>query len=457
MRKSLLLLSILAISIMMIASFSLSGCKTTVAGETTAAETTVAGETTQTQEKITLEVFHPWGAADSHYPYLAEIGKAYTAEHPNIEVKVSGEANIWEIIRPRFVAGNPPDLVFAEGPYQLLNYIEEGLIFPLDEALQSPPYGETTGKWLETFLGNGAAAEKGGLNFYGHIYAVPFELYTVLGLYNVGMWKENGWNEPTTWSELLNIFADAKSKGIAPITLAGSDPGYCSFTYVLMVQRLGDAAAIDKVIENKTGFLTDPSWLEAAKLVRELLDKDYYLKGFEGLTSPTQQMSFVQSQAAFYVGGSWAWGTQAAAKVAPEGFEYGCFRFPAIEGGKGDPKALPVTNAGLAITSGCKNKEAAVDFIKFLTSKPSQEKWVAESEALATITGVITEENSTKLMVKVNTMLGEAKEQFDLEPHWGSAFNDEYNAALLKLFHKEVTPEQFVQLLEDAAKDITKM
>jgi ribose transport system substrate-binding protein len=86
MKKSLLWITILVLSISMVVAFSLAGCKTTTAAETTAAETTAAAKT------FTM-LFVP-GIADPFY-YTMEKGIQAKAKELGVTIKVAEYPKSW--------------------------------------------------------------------------------------------------------------------------------------------------------------------------------------------------------------------------------------------------------------------------------------------------------------------------------------------------------------------------
>ena len=56
----------------------------------------------------------------------------------------------------------------------------------------------------------------------------------------------------------------------------------------------------------------------------------------------------------------------------------GCFAFPAVEGGRGDPSTVVGgMNAGYAVSAGTRRRELALELLRELTGKQAAEEWIA--------------------------------------------------------------------------------
>jgi raffinose/stachyose/melibiose transport system substrate-binding protein len=79
--------------------------------------------------------------------------------------------------------------------------------------------------------------------------------------------------------------------------------------------------------------------------------------------------------------------------------DWGYFRFPSIEGAAGDPGMNTGGAEVYAVSSASKNKEAAVRFLKFMTTKEQAFKQTKESGLPNCIVGGITPENGSDKLI----------------------------------------------------------
>jgi raffinose/stachyose/melibiose transport system substrate-binding protein len=125
----------------------------------------------------------------------------------------------------------------------------------------------------------------------------------------------------------------------------------------------------------------------------------------------------------------------------------GFFPFPAVEGGAGDPSDVLGGGDGFAL--GINAPDAAVDFVRYLTSLDVQKEWAAAGWAVPpVITGAdeaVTDENIKPMMA----LLAEANyfqlyyDQF-LPPAVGGTVNDEVQG----LFAGTQTPQGVAEAIQ---------
>ena len=146
--------------------------------------------------------------------FYEKAAREYEASHPGVKIDLKGDPRIWEQLRPRFVAGEPPGLTFPGWGMDHYSLIYENQALPLDDVLLPTPYGETTGTWKDSFYPD---ILKEGV-YEGQTYLLPFYVNLNGWWYNVNLFEENGWQPPKTWDELLVLCEKIKAKGIAPLT-----------------------------------------------------------------------------------------------------------------------------------------------------------------------------------------------------------------------------------------------
>lgn len=124
-----------------------------------------------------------------------------------VKVDVKPVVDIGPQLQPRFVGGNPPDLIDNSGEDQIgflgiLDQLEE-----LDDVFEANTY---EGKKIADIVYPGVKAPgtfKGkfvGLNYVMTVYGV---------WYSKTLFEANGWTPPKTWDEALDLGQKAKKKG----------------------------------------------------------------------------------------------------------------------------------------------------------------------------------------------------------------------------------------------------
>ena len=138
--------------------------------------------------------------------YVTFAGKVVEKKHPGSKVKVSPSTQIAQQLQPRFVSGNPPDLVDDSGANLIsVNTIADKLE-DLSGVLDANNYEGTK---ISDNLYPGVK-ERG---LVGDKMAVLNYVMTVYGLwYSASLFQQNGWTTPKTWDDLLELGGKAKAK-----------------------------------------------------------------------------------------------------------------------------------------------------------------------------------------------------------------------------------------------------
>ncbi|MEW6048615.1 MAG: extracellular solute-binding protein, partial [Bacillota bacterium] len=175
-------------------------------------------------EQIELEVaVFQGGFGLDHFQYVA---REYERLHPNVKVNLWGNPRIGVVLRPRFLQGDPPDVVWLvrEGVTNA-ELLRSGLLYPLTEAMNTPAYFQNK-TWKETLMPSTLYTLTDGSD---NIWGVSLDLLTWNLWYNKEMFEQYGWEPPRTWDEWLKLNDKIKAKGIIPIALQGKISDYNVF------------------------------------------------------------------------------------------------------------------------------------------------------------------------------------------------------------------------------------
>lgn len=398
--------------------------------------------------KIELEVASFQGGYGlDFFEYAA---KEYEKTHPNIKIKVWGNPRIWEQLRPRFVAGDVPDLTWPGWDMDTWALVAEGKVLPMDKYLDTKAYDQDM-KWKDTFV---PSLLSKGMD-KGHYYIMPFNNNVFGWWYNVDLFKKNGWTAPKTYEELLALCEKVKKTGIAPITYQGKYPAYMlqGFFYPWAISAGGFDAYKDA--QNlKPGAWNSPAFLKAAQMIAELRDKGYFQKGAMGMDHTGSQMEFVLGKAAMIPCGTWL-GSEMK-KQMPKSFHMDFINPPALAKGKGDPSITYASVETWIIPADAKHPDEAADFFKFMTSLSMAKKFVEQKNTLMSIKG----SDEVKLprdLVMPAKLMREAKVTYSADYRdWYRTMGKDIESAMAALLNGEATPKQCVDRMEAAAERTRK-
>ena len=314
-----------------------------------------------------------------------EVAAAFTAE-TGIEVELTTDKNLEDVIGPAMQAGDSPDVVhLATGRPAALTeqFIKGNLITDITDVLSMTVPGEEAvvadkiaGGFTETSLTNPYGD--------GKTYLAPM-FYSPCGLfYNKGLFAEKGWEVPTTWDEMWALGDLAAAEGISLFTYPTT--GYFdAFFYALMY-----AAGGAEFFEDATHYAEGVWETEEAKACFDIIAK---LATYTHPVTPSQanNQDFTQNQqlvldnkALFMPNGTWIVGEMAEAPRA-EGFEWGMTALPAVVEG-GDMYSYTWFEQAW-VPAGAANVAGAKQFVAFLYSDVACEIF-AKAGAIQPVLGI---------------------------------------------------------------------
>ncbi|NMC13895.1 MAG: extracellular solute-binding protein, partial [Chloroflexi bacterium] len=182
------------ISVLFIALFMLTACKTasTATVETAPAEE----ESTTSEEPVTIT----WWHISTKDPALSDWQKMaddYMAAHPNVTIEITVLEN--EAFKTKLTtvlqSGEVPDIFQSWGGGTLKEQIDAGLLKDITADLDADG-----GAWRDTFAPGALAV----FSADGKNYGVPWDMGMVGWWYNKDLFAQAGiTSTPTTWSEFL--------------------------------------------------------------------------------------------------------------------------------------------------------------------------------------------------------------------------------------------------------------
>jgi len=383
--------------------------------------------------------------------FYERAAREYEQGHPGVRIDLKGDPRIWEQLRPRFVAGDPPGLTFPGWGMDNYALIYEHQAQPMDDALLTSAYGESTGTWKDSFVPE--VLKLGEYN--GQTYLLPYYLNLNGWWYNVGLFEKNGWQPPQTYDELLVLCEKIKAQGIAPLTYQGKYPYYALQGFLLpWAISIGGTQVISDLEALKPGAWQSEPFLKAAQMVDDVRKKGYFQNGANGMSHTEAQMEFLQGKAAMIPCGTWL--ESEMKKQLPPGFRMGFFLPPHVQGGKGDPSTLQVSVEPWLIPTHGQNQALAIDFFKYLTSKKKAREFVLEKGTLTAVRGTDQAPLPPTLRGPA-TALRNAKVTWTTRySQWYKPMEDASRNAMASLLQGSITPKQFGDQVEAAAEKLRK-
>ncbi len=319
---------------------------------------------------------------DPRKPTLEAIAADFRAEHPDIDLKLEYTAPdpYKQQIRTAAGADDLPDVFFVWPAEFLGSFVEGGKVLDLTDELAKDGWGDS-------FI----PASMPLLQFEGRQYAVPMLMQAKYFLYNKQAFADRGLSIPSTWEEFTTVCDAFAAEGVAPIGLGNKEKWPLHHYVVILWQRL---VGEDQLLEDyASGAFEDPGYLEGLNMLQGMIDKGYFTENANGTDRDAFRMLFITGRAPMIYSGTWNLGYFQDPKTAGEGFadEWDMFLFPSIPDGKGDPAYMMGAQDAYAVSAKAQDKEAALTWLRYLTSKETAERLVQGLQELVCVKGSVNE------------------------------------------------------------------
>lgn len=311
------------------------------------------------------------GVADQQKP-IEELLALYRKSHPDTTFSTSFAPTdqVQTVVRTQLAGGNAPDVhVLFPGSGSAMSMVElakAGLLTDLG--------GQ---QWTQGIPKNFDPAYRHD----GKTYLYSAGSSAIGAIYNKKAFAKAGVQPPRTWSELLDVCARLKAKGIVPIALGAG---------TAWVTQLISYALVPNAVYAKTpGFDADMAagrakfagsgWADAMGKYQELQRKGFFNDNPNGTTYEQQTSLVASGKAAMAVQVSAVLANFRQATPTPD--DLGMFPFPG-----GDNAAelwIPAgIVVGLGVSAHAKNPDKAKAFIEFLGQQENINRWATAVSAI---------------------------------------------------------------------------
>ena len=298
-------------------------------------------------------VFQIWDAGQK--AGMEKLASTYMEEHPNvkIEVQATGWDEYWTKLEASATSNSMPDIFWMHSN-QMYKYADNGILADCSDIVETDKYSEN------------AVANAQGSD--GKIYGVPKDKDLVVLVYNKELFDQAGVSYPDdewTWDDMIDASEQIydKTGKYGYMAYAHDQVGYWNFVY----QNGGE-------ILNEDGTeaeYTEPATADAIKYYIDLQKNDWCPTQDQfANTSATEQ--FFSGQGAMFYAGSWDL-TNFCTTYKDMNGTWDVAVLPKCPNPEnGDGKAVISNSVSYATAAKGKNKDLAMDFLKFLGSEEGQ-------------------------------------------------------------------------------------
>ncbi|MGC5167190.1 ABC transporter substrate-binding protein [Luteimicrobium sp. DT211] len=300
--------------------------------------------------------------------YFAQFAKDVHAKYPNITLDIQNiqNENYDGKLQTAINSGSAPDIFYQRGGGKMGDMVDAGQVLDLSDLITD----ETT-----KAIGDGVLKSE---QIDGKTYAMPYTVTPGGMWYSKDLFQKAGiTSNPTTIDELNTAVTQLKAKNITPIALGAKDAWPAAHWYYWFALRECSEDTLNSTASSLK--FDDPCWTKAGEDLDNFAKTDPFNKGF--LSTSAQQGAgssagmLANHKASQELMGAWEPGQVASLtpdqKPLPD---LGFYGFPAVTGGKGDPKAIMGGVDGFSCSAKAP-KQACADVLNFLVTKDTQEQF----------------------------------------------------------------------------------
>lgn len=319
------------------------------------------GSSSNNSGKIEIELVQYKPEAVDVFEALEE---EFNATHDNIHLTIESPNDATTILKTRFVREDYPDIIGIGGDINYSYFLDSGILADVSDyaglADINPGYVEIL-EGLEFVPTEGT-------------FGVPYVANAAGILYNREMFKEHGWEIPTTWDELITLCETIQSEGILPFYFGFKDTWTCLAPWNALAVDLAPSDVCQQVNAGKTTFTAE--YREIAEKMLALLqygEDGPFAYGYNDACT-----AFANGESAMYTIGSYA--VPQIQSVNPD-MDIDSFVMPGSSNVE-DQTLNSGVDLLFAVTEECENKEAAYEVLDFLLQDENVQAYLDNQKAV---------------------------------------------------------------------------
>jgi len=439
---------------------------TAALGALTACAGTASGPATSATAAASTSADNPFGVAKGSAVDAVIFKGGYGSDYcdfaanimktkMDVTATINTTTTIAQELQPRFVGGNPPDVIDNSGAGQIGTATIIDQLEDLTSVIDAPNYEGT--KIRDTLYAG--VLEPGTFN--GKLANINYVMTVYAIWYSQSLFDDNSWTPPKTWDEAYELGAKAKEKG-KYLLLWGKEAATYYLTSLLAsaIKAGGDEVRLN--IENlKPGCYTDQ---EAVKGVfaglGKVISAGYMKPGGSGTQFTAAQAQWSNAQdALLYPSGSWI--ENEMKSQTKSGFEMTGMPELGLSASDAMPYETLHAEAGepFIVPSKGKNPAGGKEFMRAMLSKEAATNFSKTRLAPTIVKGLVPADGfgSTALVSQVKMLDGAGSNVFALQSNAYYGFNKDQLVVMNSFLDGKIdatkTLADLQAIVDRAAKD----
>lgn len=308
-----------------------------------------------------LEIYH-WWTAPGEREAADAMFEALNAAYPSIDVVENpspggGGVNQRVVLQSRIAAGDYPDTFQTLGGAELKNYVDSGILEPLDELWAELGYYDVV---------PGPLAK--AVSVDGNPYVVPLNMHIQNILYyNLPLFEELGLAAPMNFADLIGAceVIEAEMPEMACLALGSKEKWGDAFVFDSIILEEGGPEYYAQLYKGEIDVANDPIYRAALEKFEQLIP---YVNTDHSALTWDQAVGLVGAeQAAMTLMGTWAIGAFTQGSNWEPGVDFGAVTFPQ------EPERILLFHPDTyGITVKAPNPEATMDWLRVVASPELQ-------------------------------------------------------------------------------------
>ena len=333
--------------------------------------------------------------------YATFAGQQMQTKNAGSTVKVSPATNIAQTLQPRFVAGNPPDVIDNSGAGLIgINTIRDQLA-DLTDVINANNYEGT--KIADT-LYPGVTAPG---TFDGKFVQLNYVLTVYALWYSASLFEQEGWTVPKTYDEMYDLGGKAKAKGKYLLGWGKEAATYYQTMAIASAIKQG-GNDVRLALENlKPDCWSLPAIQSVFTGMKKIIDAGYVKPGGAGTQFTAAQSQWSNDQD-FILYPSGGWIENEMKTQTKSGFKMTGAPEPTVDGSSSMPwEALHSTaGEGYIVPAQAKNLAGGKEFLRAMLSKDAATNFAKTTFSSSIVKGLIPEDGfgSTALQSQVKML-----------------------------------------------------